>query len=146
VSVMGPLKLDQKIVNRQGWVQLAAAIAIVAARFPWLTPGTIFSSGGNLSQLAGFAFLASLAVYLWVSSRWARDEIGEEALAEAHEGDVAAPIPAILAKRLGGLAAVVVAAQALVPIAVEAATRLGVPESVIAGTVVAFGTSLPELV
>ena len=146
VSVMCPLKLDRKIVNRQGWVQLAAAIAIVAASFPWPTPGTVFSSGGHLSQLAGWAFLASLAAYLWVSSRWARDEIVEEELAEAHERDVAATTPAILAKLLGALAAVVLSAQALIPIAIEAATRMGVPQSVIAGTVVAFGTSLPELV
>lgn len=146
VSVMSPLKIDRRIVNRQGWVQLATALAIIAATFPWLAPGTVFSAGGRLSRLVGFAFLGTLAVYLWVSTRWARDEIIEAELAEAYERDVAAPIPAIVAKLIGALALVVVSAQVLIPIVIEAAMRLGVRESVIAGTVVAFGTSLPELV
>ena len=38
------------------------------------------------------------------------------------------------------------AARVLIPAVQEAATRLHVPEDVIAATLVAFGTSLPELV
>jgi cation:H+ antiporter len=44
-----------------------------------------------------------------------------------------------------GLVLIVVGARILVPSAAEIAHRIGVPEDVIAATMVAFGTSLPEL-
>jgi cation:H+ antiporter len=46
---------------------------------------------------------------------------------------------------VGGLLLVVIGARILVPSASEIALRFGVPEDVIAATMVAFGTSLPEL-
>jgi hypothetical protein len=46
---------------------------------------------------------------------------------------------------VGGLGMVVVAARVLVPAASEIAVRIGVPDDVIAATMVALGTSLPEL-
>ena len=46
---------------------------------------------------------------------------------------------------LGGLFLVVLGARILVPSASEIACRLGVPDDIIACTMVAFGTSLPEL-
>ena len=46
---------------------------------------------------------------------------------------------------VGGLFLIVVSARVLVPSAAEIAHRMGVPEDVIAATMVAFGTSLPEL-
>jgi cation:H+ antiporter len=45
----------------------------------------------------------------------------------------------------GGLFFVVLGARLLVPCAAEIATRMGVPDDVIAATLVAMGTSLPEL-
>lgn len=147
VSVMAPLRLDRRIVNRQGWVQLGAAVALVAASFPWASPEGVFSAGGHLPQVAGLMFLVALAAYLWQSSRWVqRERIPEEALLEGFEQDVAAPLPAIVGKLIAGVALVVLAAQTLIPAVIEAAARLRVPESIIAGTIVAFGTSLPELV
>ena len=58
-SVIAPLKLDRRIVNRQGWIQLGAAAALVACSFPWSTPAQVFSSGGNLprSGRSGFSRL-----------------------------------------------------------------------------------------
>jgi len=46
---------------------------------------------------------------------------------------------------IGGLVLVILGARVLVPAASEIAMRLGVPDDVIAATMVAFGTSLPEL-
>jgi cation:H+ antiporter len=46
---------------------------------------------------------------------------------------------------LGGLFLVIMSARVLIPAASELAARMGVPEDVIAATMVAFGTSLPEL-
>ena len=51
-----------------------------------------------------------------------------------------------LLKLLIGIALVVVSSQALIPAVEEMALRLRVPDAIIAATLVAFGTSLPELV
>jgi cation:H+ antiporter len=45
----------------------------------------------------------------------------------------------------GGLLMVIAGARVLIPSASEIAGRMGVPDDVIAATMVAFGTSLPEL-
>ena len=49
--VIAPLKLDRKIVNRQGWIQLGAAVALVVGTFPWLSSGAVFSSGGGIAPV-----------------------------------------------------------------------------------------------
>ncbi len=146
--VIAPLRLNREIVNRQGWVQFGAAVALIAFSFPWSSPGKLFSEGGRLPQAAGFVFLAALAIYLWQSIRWARNE-REAVLAEemaTHEADAGAPTYVILAKLAAALTLVLISAHVLIPAVTEAAKRLNVPQSIIAATLVAFGTSLPELV
>lgn len=66
--------------------------------------------------------------------------------AEADKPAEAAPLGWVLAKLLGGPAVVILSSEVLIPAVSEAARRLSVPEGVIAATLVAFGTSLPELV
>ena len=143
--LIAPLRLDRNIVNRQGWIQIGVAVALVAACFPWTNPGAVFSEGGNLPRFVGFIFLAALALYMWQSIRWARAENGGVPH-DANEGDADASLFPVVAKLLGSVALVVLAAQVLIPAVGESATRMQVPESIIAATLVAFGTSLPELV
>ncbi len=143
--VLAPLKLDRMIVNRHGWIQLGTAVALVVASFPWISPGALFSTGGSLSQITGFVFLAALAVYLGQSIWWAKRETGGLGAATP-EADAREPALVAVARLLGALALVVVAARVLIPAVQEAATRVHVPEDIIAATLVAFGTSLPELV
>ena len=143
--VLAPLKLDRLIVNRLGWIQLGTAVVLVVAGFPWAFPRTLFSAGGSLSQVTEFVFLAALAVYLGQSIRWAKDEIGAPS-ADAPEAEARGAMLTTVARLLGALALVVASAQVLIPAVQEAATRLHIPEDIIAATLVAFGTSLPELV
>ena len=49
-------------------------------------------------------------------------------------------------KLLAAVALVILSAHVVIPSVTEAARRVAVPDSVIAATLVAFGTSLPELV
>ena len=142
-SVIAPLKLDRRIVNRQGWIQLGAAVALVAFSFPWSTPGRTFSVGGNLPQSIGFGFLICLAVYMWQSVRWARQDPSTQGGATDVEHHT---LLFGLGKLVGAIALVVISARVLIPAVTEVATRLNVPDSIIAATLVAFGTSLPELV
>jgi len=140
--LIAPLRLDPKIVNRQGWIQLGAGFLLVLLAIPLANPGDVFVSGGRVSQLSGFLLIALLAAYLYFSVRWAR--VGRATEEDDHEAGSPTWIPVL--KLLAAVAIVVVSAQVLIPAVNEAALRLSVPESVIAATLVAFGTSLPELV
>ena len=141
--LVAPLQLDRKIVNRQGWIQVGAGLLLVALSTPWNSLEDLFIKGGVLSQQSGFCLLALLMAYLYLSVRWAsqhRSEAGQEVQTPRRP-------PALTLLRLAlGIAGVVIAAQIVIPGVTEAAVRASVPESVIAGTLVAFGTSLPELV
>ncbi len=143
--LLAPLKLDRRVTGRQGWIQVGSAAALVLACVPWHAPASAFSTGGRLPQAAGFLFLAALAVYIVKSIQWARGAAIEEVLAP-HERDVAAPVPVIVSRLLVAIALVIVSARILIPAAAELARRLQVPDSIIAATLVAFGTSLPELI
>lgn len=144
-TLIAPLRLNRAIVNRQGWIQLGAGLALVLFSFPFSRPASVFLTGGNLPQTVGFIFLAALGVYVFVSIRWARQNT-DGGLPDEFEPDLSHTTATILLKLAGSLGLVVGAATVLIPAVEEAARRLSVPESVIAATLVAFGTSLPELV
>jgi len=148
--LIAPLRLYRRIVNRQGWIQFGAGLTLIAASFPWTNPGRAFSVGGRLPQFVGFIFLAALGIYLWRSVVWSRREPElaefEEHTVAVHEQEAATSNLVILAKLAAAIAVVVGAAKVLIPAVEEAAQRLDVPHSIIAATLVAFGTSLPELI
>ena len=48
-------------------------------------------------------------------------------------------------KLLFGIAVVIISSKILIPAVELSAVRIGIPQSIIAATLVAFGTSLPEL-
>ena len=143
--LISPLKLDRRITNRQGWIQIGAAAAMVALSFPWSSPAKVFSSGGNLSQWAGFVFLGALAIYIWRSIRWAGEGAGLVGDEDNEHGSSGSTMVIVL-RLIGAVVLVVISARILIPAVTEVAVRMHVPESIIAATLVAFGTSLPELV
>ncbi|OIO04730.1 MAG: sodium:calcium antiporter [Elusimicrobia bacterium CG1_02_56_21] len=140
-TLIAPLKLDPRLVNRQGWIQLGAGLLLIACCIPYAAPGAMFSAGGRLPQAAGLFFLVLLAGYLYLSIRWAKC-----APCEVVEEEKGVSNLLILLKLLGAIAVVVGSSWLLIPAVQEAAIRLHVPEAIIAATLVAFGTSLPELV
>lgn len=147
--LISPPILPRAIVNRQGWLQLAAGVLLVASCWPKLGVNP-FVDGGRLPQRAGFLFVGLLVGYLWLSARWARRRtaaIATEIEELEHEtGDTAAPLWLVVLKLLVAMLLVVLASHLLIPAVREAALRLGVPSAIIAASLVAFGTSLPELV
>ncbi len=144
-ALIAPLPLDRTIVNRQGWIQLGAGILLVVACVPFGSLPMLFTSGGRLPQWLGVVFLVFLAVYLWQSVAWARSgDVSDDI--EAHSAGDDASIYTVLLKLLGGIVIVVGSSTILIPSVREAALRLNIPPGVIAATLVAFGTSLPELV
>jgi len=145
-ALMAPLPLQKSIVNRQGWLQLGAGFLLVFSCLPYLSMDTIFIEGGNLPQVMGFVFLILLVAYLWLSVRWVKgaDADESEGLHDVEAGTNNTGM--IAAKFIFAIVLVVGSSQVLIPTVQEMATRLGVPNSIIAATLVAFGTSLPELV
>lgn len=140
-----PLKMPREIVHRQGWVQFGSGVLLVMACWPWTTGTNPFVAGGNLPQMFGIVFLGLLGLYLFLSARWAKASGGVEEL-EEFETDIAAPVPYVIAKLLLAIALVVGSSHVLIPAITVAAERMGVPGGIVAATLVAFGTSLPELV
>ncbi len=134
--------VNRFILNRTGWVQVGSATLLVA-----ISVILLLSSTGTpiLQRWVGFLLLILLAGYMYMTYVWARQ--GGSMAAEGENLDE--PEMAGMAKSLfmvfGGLFIVVMGARMLVPCVSEIAHRIGVPEDIIAATMVAFGTSLPEL-
>ncbi len=115
------------------------------AGVPYLHLSGIFTEGGRLRQIVGLVFLVLLGLYIWRSIRWSRNApIGDigPATVDVH-GDVK-PVRSLI-KLAVGIALVVLSSQVLILTVEETALRLSIPDAIIAATLVAFGTSLPEL-
>lgn len=145
-ALIAPLPLDRAIVNRQGWVQLGSGVLLVVACLPFTALGTTLSTGGRLPQMAGLGFLGLLVIYLWLSVRWTRDGAASSLLSDGTEREDTGSSWVGLVKLIVGIGIVVGSSWILIPAVREAAMRLHIPPSIIAATLVAFGTSLPELV
>ena len=98
---------------------------------------------GEIGRLAGFAMIVILGAYVFFQYKMAEDE-GEDALTEDDENAFAKPAHAY-GFLLLGLLAIAAGAEFLVQGAKESAGIIGVPEAVIALSIIALGTSLPEL-
>lgn len=99
--------------------------------------------GQGVSRIGGVVLLAMFCYFLYNTFRHAKDH-PEEGLSD----DV--PTKDISAQRaigliIGGLVGLVVGGELIVKSAVDLATRMGVSEAIIGLTIVALGTSLPEL-
>lgn len=106
-----------------------------------------FLLSGSLSQIVGLALLASLFLYVGWNVRMARRSTSEEA-AQVFAEEIPAPSGPVARDILFvglGLVALVVGARLLVSGASDLARAAGVSEATIGLTVVAVGTSLPEL-
>jgi cation:H+ antiporter len=138
-AVISPLVVNPAAFKRDSIAVLAAAVFCCAAALY-----------GALSAWVGIVFLAVLVGYI----AWAyiNEKRSHDAEAEMHE-HVAADVPAgprsltiAIVTALVGIALTVFGASLLVDGAIDLAKGLGVSDTVIGLTIVAVGTSLPELV
>lgn len=137
-ALLAPIVVDPKALSRDGAVMLAATAAAVAAVLT-----------AEIGRWIGVAFVVALAVYVGTiivlerkreSAATAVYE-AESGLVETHASGWRAALLALV-----GLIILIVAARFLVLGAVGLAERVGLSETVIGLTIVAIGTSLPELV
>ncbi len=142
--ILASVPINRFILSRMGWVQVGSAtLLVVLSVFSLLIAGDAIPM---LPRWVGLLFLVLLVVYLYVAYLWAKQGSIELLLEEKSRdtGPLASSLRCWL-MIVGGLSMVIVAARVLVPAASEIATRIGVPDDVIAATLVALGTSLPEL-
>lgn len=116
-------------------VLMAAAIALLLA----------FSAGGSLSVAGSVVLLVIFGYYMFRSAASARTAMRADDGAPKAEKDQKTMIANIV-KFLAGAAGIVIGARLLVDNGTALARLIGVPESIIGATLVAVGTSLPELV
>lgn len=136
-AIMGHLVVDRKTILRQGKVQLGAGILLAVVCLPFFSAG----EAGRIYQWMGFVFLGLLVAYIYISMKWART-----ATQSAHgfeEQDTSLWMQ--IMKLIIGVVLVIGSSRVLIPAVEVTAIRMGIPQSVIAATLVAFGTSLPEL-
>ena len=144
-ALIAPLPFDRMLASRLCNVQLGAGILLVAVCLPWSSPASAFSAGGVLPQLAGVVFVVLLALYIWQSIRWAGSTPPDaENTVETFKAGTGTF--GTLLKLIGAIAIIVISAQILIPAVSIMAERIGVPKHIISATLVAFGTSVPELV
>ena len=134
------VRADRFVLQRQGWIQFGSGVLLAALCYSaWYTSG----ESAALGRPVGAVLLILLALYLLVSIRWSReyDSAGIEESTVGHVSTVAKSIALVVC----GLVVVVLSSHVLIEGVSELALRLGLSRVVIAATIVAFGTSLPEL-
>lgn len=134
-AIVAPLPFSQNVLRRElPWLLGATVLAIVL----------IFDR--ELSFTDGMFLLAGLAYILWQLLRSEREaDPAESALANELEELLEMKQSSALFWLFAGLAALLASAQLLVYAATQIALDLGISSMIIGLTIVAIGTSLPEL-
>lgn len=138
-AVILPLGIVPAAFRRDGLALAASTIACLVAVV-----------AGVIDRRLGLAFVLLLSAYLAWAYRSERETGDAEAERQIHQAEDAPAagmsVPLALLLAAGGIALTVLGARVLVAAAVDLARALGVSDTVIGLSVVAVGTSLPELV
>ncbi|HEX2101894.1 MAG TPA: calcium/sodium antiporter, partial [Candidatus Synoicihabitans sp.] len=129
---------------------LTAVAAVIRREVPILIGVTVVAAlvliDGRLQPWEGVALLVGLVAYTWTTVQGARREAG--GLADQEYAQELGPKPKLglaIGLTIGGLALLVLGSDLFVRGAITIAQSFGLSEIVIGLTVVAVGTSLPEL-
>lgn len=138
-AVVTPLVVQQQVVRQDVPLMIGISIATY-----------LFALDGLISTLEGFIFFGALVAYIWFLIRQSRKEsreVEQEYEQEYNPGEQKNLRGWLLNVGLvvAGLGLLVLGARWMVDSAIEVAHWMGVSELVIGLTVVAVGTSLPEL-
>lgn len=136
-AMIGYLPIDRLAIKRQGTVQIGAAVLLAVLCLPMFG----INGSGVIRQWMGWGLVLCLIIYIVTSMKWAQSAKSDD---EIHEEKSSVLVQ--IAKLLLGIALVILSSKVLIPSVEISAVRLGIPQSIIAATLVAFGTSLPELI
>ncbi|MDP2284445.1 MAG: calcium/sodium antiporter [Pseudohongiella sp.] len=138
-AVVAPLVVSQQLVRLDVPLMIAASIAVL-----------LMGLDNKISRLDGFFLFATVLAYTFFLIRQSRRE-SSALVHEQYDAEYSAKSDTRLqylqdaAYIIGGLVLLVIGARWLVDSAVQIAQYLGMSELVIGLTIVAAGTSMPEL-
>lgn len=139
-GLISPLIIHSQVIRREVPLMVAASAVLL-----------LLSFGGVVSQVEGCFLFASLIAYtLWLirdakRHRAENQELERESVEKFQESPQHAKLWKVILLIATGLAFVMLGANWLVFSATEIARALGVSDTVIGLTIVAAGTSLPEV-
>ena len=136
-ALITPVVVTVPTLRRELPVMLGAVLLLAA-----VSADRVVTTADALLLLV--AAVAAVAYIVWSALRDRAAAAALEAEVAEYEGTTSVPVSAVLA--LLGLLGTLAGAQLLVTGATGLARSIGVPEAVIGLTIVAVGTSLPELV
>ncbi|RVU46533.1 calcium/sodium antiporter [Rubrivivax rivuli] len=137
-ALITPLVVDRQLIRQEVPIMIGASLLLLAVGLD----GRI----GLFDALLLFALVVAYTVFLIVQSRRAgQAAAGDDEMPALEAGTWDTRLPAQLALIVGGLVALVLGSDALVTAAVAFAKQMGVSDLVIGLTIVAAGTSMPEV-
>ena len=135
MAVFRSFTIDAGTLNRDGRVMLGVSVLMV-----------LMALNGVITQWMGFGLLAILAGFTFLLYRRARQEADvDETAASVDENLLEGSLFLALLILIAGLAGVLWGSDLMVKGAVGIAQQAGISQAVIALSIVAIGTSLPEL-
>lgn len=141
VAIISPFKVDKKMFFSKSVILLISVIALM-----------ILGANGTISQGDGLLLIALLSVYMYsnIKSVSGKNKVGGLSNMKADSCNNSKPNKPenlkIGALFVLGLIMMVIGSKLLVDNGVKLASYIGIPQGVISLTVIALGTSLPELV
>jgi len=126
-AMIAPVVFSRSEVRIDTIVMLVATAGMVAAIL-----------AGILPTWGGIVMVIALVAYVFYQYKASKLDVEE-----VEEHDAGGPFPGLML--VVGIATLIIGSEILVQGAVAGGLALGVPEAVIGMTVIAFGTSLPEL-
>ncbi len=140
-ALIRPIRVQKKILQREMPVMLLVALLL----WPFLKNLSLSRPEGVL-LLAVFSALIFITVYMAQKESRNNAEAMARASGQSGESDSAKTLKANILFVVIGLAGLAVGAKLAVTGAVFVGIKVGLSEGVIGLTIIAFGTSLPELV
>jgi len=135
-AIIRPLDVHANIIRREIPIMIGISILLV-----------LLLIDGELGLVDGIIFVLGIVIYTIVNITMARKEKNAEVEKEFKEGlktKLGVPISVIMI--LVGLGLMILGANYFVNSAIEIAKSIGVSDAIIGLTIVAVGTSLPELI
>jgi len=142
--ILGISALIYPLVVTSGTIWKEIPLSLLAAVIVGLMANDIFIDGGSssaLTRIDGFILISFFLIFLYYTFSIARVATGNESSAQAKPRTTTTAVVFIMV----GLGLLILGGKLVVDGAIQLATALGVSSTLIGLTVVAVGTSLPEL-
>ena len=135
MAIMTPLKIPTSIAKFEYPLMILSLVSLIL--FSFITTGEY-----QISRIEGILLFLGLVFFTYYSITFGKVPVGEIAEAQAHHGSIAHGIFAIVV----GILMLCIGGEVTLNGALSISKEIGLSERVIGLTVMAVGTSLPELV